>query len=249
MWTREFLKSRAWESLRTTYWKAFLVSIIIAIVGGNGGPSYSYRTGSGDYRGFDNVFAAPVIDMSLILYIIGFIIIAIVIIITVFALRVFVGYPLEVGGRRYFIHAAQNSADLNHLGFSFDKTRYLDIVKAMLWRAVINFLWFLLLIIPGIVKLYAFRMVPFILADNPNIGYKRALNLSEQMTGGHKYNMFVLDLSFIGWFLLGLLAFFIGVFFVLPYYNATQAELYLTLRKNVIERGLCSHDELLPDPS
>jgi uncharacterized membrane protein len=116
----------------------------------------------------------------------------------------------------------------------------------MLWRAVVNFLWFLLLIIPGIVKLYAFRMVPFILADNPNIGYKRALNLSEQMTGGHKFNMFVLDLSFIGWFLLGLLAFFIGVFFVLPYYNAAQAELYLTLRKSVIERGLCSHDELLP---
>lgn len=42
MWTRRFLKSRAWESLLTTYCKAFLVSIIIAIVGGNGGSSYSY---------------------------------------------------------------------------------------------------------------------------------------------------------------------------------------------------------------
>ncbi len=87
-------------------------------------------------------------------------------------------------------------------------------------------------------------MVPFILADSPNIGYKRALNLSEQMTGGHKFNMFVLDLSFIGWYLLGLLAFFIGIFFVLPYVNATQAELYLVLRKNALERGLCNYDEL-----
>lgn len=251
MWTRKLLKSRAWESLRTTYWKAFLVSIIIAIVGGNGGPSYSYRAnrGGGDYHGFDNFFAAPGSDMYLPIFIIGVIIFALIIILAVFALRVFLGFPLEVGGRRYFIHAAQKSADLNHLGFSFDKTRYMDIVKAMLWRAVINFLWYLLLIIPGIVKLYAFRMVPFILADNPNIGYKRALNLSEQMTGGHKFNMFVLDLSFIGWYLLGLLAFFIGIFFVLPYVNATQAELYLVLRKNALERGLCNHDELLIEPS
>lgn len=240
MWTRKLLKSRAWESLRTTYWKAFLVSIIIAIVGGNGGPSYSYRANHG--HGFD--FAAPGSDVFLPFFI-TYIIIFAIIILLVLALRVFLGYPLEVGGRRYFIHAAQNSADLNHLGFSFDKTRYMDIVKAMLWRALINFLWFLLLIIPGIIKLYAFRMVPFILADNPNIGYKRALNLSERMTDGHKFNIFVLDLSFIGWFLLGVLALFIGVFFVLPYVNATQAELYLVLRKNALERGLCNQDELL----
>jgi uncharacterized membrane protein len=88
-------------------------------------------------------------------------------------------------------------------------------------------------------------MVPYILADNPNIGYKRAIELSNNMTAGNKFNMFVLDLSFIGWYILGMLAFFIGTLFVLPYHFATEAELYLVLRKNALDSGLCSYDELL----
>jgi uncharacterized membrane protein len=233
--------------LRTSYWKAFLVSIILAIIGGNGGPSFSYRSnfGGGNPRYFDNFFTTPGSDVFWPFFVIILIVTIIVVVLVVFALCIFLGYPLEVGGRRYFIHSAQNNVDLNFLGYSFEKTRYMDIIKAMLWRAVINFLWFLLLIIPGIVKAYAFRMVPYILADNPNIGYKHALKLSEKMTDGHKFNMFVLDLSFIGWYLLGILALFIGIFFVLPYVNATQAELYLVLRKNALALGLCSHDELL----
>lgn len=87
-------------------------------------------------------------------------------------------------------------------------------------------------------------MVPYILSNNPNIGYKRALHLSKQMTNGEKMNIFVLDLSFIGWFFLGILTFGIGVLFVLPYYNATKAELYLVLRQKALESGLSSKEEL-----
>jgi len=89
------------------------------------------------------------------------------------------------------------SEELSVLGYAFDKERYMDVLKAMLYRGVMNFLWYLLFIIPGIVKNYAYMMVPYILADNPNIGYKRALELSEKMTYGHKFNIFVLRLSFI----------------------------------------------------
>ena len=115
----------------------------------------------------------------------------------------------------------------------------------MLWRAFLNFLWFLLLIIPGIVAAYAYSMVPYILGDNPNIGYRRALQLSTEMTRGHKFHMFLLDLSFLGWLLLGVLALFIGVLFVMPYINASQAELYLMLRRNVIATGVSNNVELL----
>lgn len=114
----------------------------------------------------------------------------------------------------------------------------------MLWRAFLNFLWYLLLIIPGIVKSYAYRMVPYILADNPNIGYERAVELSMKMTDGHKFNIWVLDLSFIGWYLLGILALFIGILFVMPYVNATNAELYLVLRQNALDNRICSYEEL-----
>ena len=87
-------------------------------------------------------------------------------------------------------------------------------------------------------------MVPYILSDNPNIGYERAVELSIEMTAGEKMDMWVLDLSFIGWYLLGTLLFLVGVLFVMPYENATKAELYLVLRQNALERGLCSYEEL-----
>ena len=88
-------------------------------------------------------------------------------------------------------------------------------------------------------------MVPYILADNPNIGYNRAIELSNNMTKGQKFDMFILDLSFIGWYLLGSLLFFVGIFFVLPYENATKAELYLVLRQNALDNNYSSPEELL----
>jgi len=66
------------------------------------------------------------------------------------------------------------------------------------------------------------------------------------MTMGHKLDMFILDLSFIGWYFLGALALGIGVLFVNPYADATNAELYLVLRKNALEQGMCTYQELFP---
>ncbi len=87
-------------------------------------------------------------------------------------------------------------------------------------------------------------MVPYILADNPKIGHKRAIALSNQMTMGEKWNIFVLDLSFIGWYILGALLMGIGVFFVQPYYDATSAELYLKLREKSLANGITTREEL-----
>ena len=98
--------------------------------------------------------------------------------------------------------------------------------------------------IPVIIKRYSYRMTPWILADNPVIGYKRALTLSMQMTHGHKMAIFVLDLSFIGWFILGTLACGVGVLFVMPYYQAVQAELFARIRQSSVENGLCTMEEL-----
>lgn len=87
-------------------------------------------------------------------------------------------------------------------------------------------------------------MVTCILADNPKIGYRRALELSQQMVEGHKMAIFIMDLSFIGWRILGVLACCIGTIFVQPYFHATEAELYLVLRQNAINSGICGSGEL-----
>ncbi|WP_017414847.1 DUF975 family protein [Clostridium tunisiense] len=253
MWTRAELKDRAKSVLKISYWKAFLVSLIIAIVAG-GDSSYNMRANFkrpfrrnefNEFTNFNGDFNFNTDFNSDVMVVIAIILIVVLIIfLIVAAFRIFLGAPLEVGGRRYFVESAQNRADMNNIGFAFNRGRYKGIVLTMLWKDFLNFLWFLLLIIPGIVKAYAYSMVPYILADNPNIGYKRAVELSVQMTDGEKFNIFVLGLSFLGWYLLGALAFGLGGLFVNPYKNATEAELYLVLKENAINKGLCTYNEL-----
>lgn len=251
MWTRRELKERAKNVLRGNYWKAFLISLVIIIAGGDGsggggssaGRSSGNGTGYGDSFGGSYPFDMPVEALlgMLALILVG----ALVFILFILAFRIFLGYPLEVGGRKYFVQSAQYFDNRGCFRFAFDGKHYLGIVGSMLLKGIQNFLWFLLFIIPGIVKAYSYSMVPYILADNPNIGAQKAIRLSNNMTYGHKWKMFVLDLSFLGWYLLGALALFIGVLFVKPYEYATKAELYLVLRKNALDSNMCSYEDLM----
>jgi uncharacterized membrane protein len=244
MWDRKELKRRAKEVLRTSYWKAFLVSLVLVFVGGGGNPSFNFNLGSSGSSG-DSGSSGMDLDWGLLAPFLAIgIIVFIVVLLFALAFRILICFPLEVGSMRYFKQSAEGEVNLNHLGYAFNKDRYWDIIKTMLWRAFLTLLWFLLLIIPGIVKTYAYSMVPFILADNPNIGYRRAVELSRDMTQGHKLRIFVLDLSFLGWTFLGLLLCFIGVLFVMPYINATKAELYLALRQQALHSGLTTAGEL-----
>lgn len=77
-------------------------------------------------------------------------------------------------------------------------------------------------------------MVPYLLADNPDMDQREAFRLSKEMMNGNKFATFVLELSFIGWYLLGILLCCIGGIFVNPYYEMTFVELYWTLRDQVM---------------
>ena len=90
-------------------------------------------------------------------------------------------------------------------------------------------LWTLLLIIPGIVKTYAYAMAPFILAENPNMTASQALRASCELMDGHKAELFYLELSFIGWHILNLFTLGIGSFWLNPYQNAARAAFYRNL--------------------
>lgn len=236
MWDRVELKTKAKEVLKRNYWKAFLISFLVMLVGGNSSGGSSANSNQVRWNMGPN-------DISFE-FIIGALAIVTIVVIFLSIIRVFLGYVVEVGGRKFFIRAAKGDSDMNYLGFGFSSTRYIEIIKTMFVRSVFIFLWTLLLVIPGIVKSYAYRMVPYILADNPNIGYRRAIELSNEMTMGHKFDIFVLDLSFFGWYFLGALLFGIGTLFVRPYDDATNAELYLELRENAIRSGLCTCGEL-----
>ena len=92
------------------------------------------------------------------------------------------------------------------------------------------FLWSLLLIIPGIIKSYAYSMSYFIQLDNPDMGPKDSITASRKMMKGHKWQLFVMDLSFIGWYIVGILCLGVGVLWVHPYYELSKALFYEELK-------------------
>lgn len=91
-------------------------------------------------------------------------------------------------------------------------------------------LWSLLFVIPGIVKTFSYAMTPFILAEHPNLTASQAIDLSKQMMDGHKMDLFVLSLSFIGWDFLAALALNLGNIPLNPYKNAAYAAFYRQLQ-------------------
>ena len=88
------------------------------------------------------------------------------------------------------------------------------------------FLWSLLLFIPGIVKAYEYRMMPYILADDPTLPTSEVFAQSKAMMKGNKWKAFVLDLSFIGWGIVGSLCLGVGTLWVMTYMAATEAQYY-----------------------
>lgn len=107
------------------------------------------------------------------------------------------------------------------------------IIGTYLLKKIYIILWSLLLIVPGIIKSYSYAMVPYILRDDPNISYNDAIELSMEMMEGYKWKLFLLDLTFIGWFLLSLLTLGIGFLFLTPYIQSTYANFYEDLKVNI----------------
>ena len=107
------------------------------------------------------------------------------------------------------------------------KSSYINIVKTMFARNIRILSWSILFIIPGIVKAYKYRMVPYILAENPDIDTHAALKLSEDMMHGNKEKMFNYDLSFIGWYIGSLVTFgLVGIYYYTPYKLSCDTEVY-----------------------
>ena len=120
---------------------------------------------------------------------------------------------------------------------------------ALLLEGLLVYAWSLLFVIPGIIKAYAYSMTTFILADCPDVKAVDAITISRRMMKGHKWQYFVLQLSFIGWqilsmFTMGLLT----IFYVGPYYYAAEAGFYAELKKKCIEDGVVTAEQFAGAP-
>lgn len=107
---------------------------------------------------------------------------------------------------------------------------YPRILGTILLQFVYIFLWSLLLLIPGLIKMYSYAMTYYILHDNPEIGAEEAICRSMKMMDGHKWRLFCLHLSFIGWWLLCILTLGIGMLWLAPYTQNSTAAFYEDLK-------------------
>lgn len=165
----------------------------------------------------------------IVVAIVIFLVILVIALVVGFALQAFVFNPLEVGGKRFFFLNLNEKASIKEITFAFENN-YMNVVKTLFFRDLYIFLWGLLFIIPGIVKSYEYRMMPYLLAENPGMTKEQAFALSKQMMNGQKWKTFVLDLSFLGWEVLSALTMgILGIFYVTPYRDMTNAALYESL--------------------
>ena len=145
-------------------------------------------------------------------------------------LKIFVWNPLEVGCHRFFTKNVESGpAPMGLIGEGFGSFGH--VFATLFLRDLIIALCCMLLIVPGIIKAYSYRFVPYIIRDEPNLTASEVLSHSKEMMRGNKWRAFVLDLSFLGWALLGLVTLgIVDIFWTSPYYQSTDAALYLELR-------------------
>lgn len=110
--------------------------------------------------------------------------------------------------------------------------------KVTFLAGLFTILWCLLLIVPGIIKAFGYSQAMYILAENPGMGAREALKKSQEMMDGHKMELFVLSLSFLGWMLLSVVTFGIALIYVAPYMNATMTNFYNSLKPAAVHESV-----------
>ena len=151
---------------------------------------------------------------------------------------VFVIFPLLVGVANAFLRLlTRGENDLLGNMYRIATKNYWHKMWGMLLMYIFIALWSLLLIIPGIVKAFSYAMTPFILEENPELGANDAIDRSRAMMKGHKFDLFWLLLSFIGWFILNLLTLGIGGLWLGPYMQTSIAGFYEDVKADYEANG------------
>lgn len=173
-----------------------------------------------------------VVSTVLAILAIGFVI---YLVITVFAMafKYLLLTPFEYGCRKFFRKNLDEPAKLSNIVYVFD-SHYKNIVKTAFLTDLFIWLWSLLFIVPGIIKAYQYRLVPYIMSENPEMSFRDAQAESARLMNGNKWKTFVLDLSFIGWDILSIFTWgLLEIFFVAPYKASTHAALYESIKYGI----------------
>ena len=221
-WTRAELKTRAKAAVKMYYWKMVLVALILSMIGGGASSVGSRSAGDNSAgSGARSMFEGINMQVAMIA-----VIIVLVVVVIALALSVFVFNVLEVGCRGFFSRSMTEDPELGLIADGFTQN-YWNCVKTQFLKSLFIGLWSLLFVIPGVIKAYEYRMVPYLLAEHPEMSSGEIFARSKEMMQGNKWDTFVLDISFVGWVLLsGITLGVLYIFWVGPYIAATDAALY-----------------------
>lgn len=228
MWDRKELKAKGKAAFKGNYWASVVVAIVVSILTAG----TVSTTGRNQLTQLKEMVQSSNDTGTLIAIIIGVLTGSLIVVVIAVLIDMFITNPLTVGCNRFFVRNSEEKAPLGLLFSAYKDGRFGQVFITMFLTDLFTFLWTLLFIIPGIVKAYSYRMVPYILADHPEMSGTEVITLSRQMMDGNKWKSFVLDISFIGWYILATITCgIVGVLYVNPYVQATNAELYMALRK------------------
>lgn len=257
MWTSKLLKSNGRAALHGRYWRCLGIGLITALLGGSKMLPAIYFLYT-QITGWLRAATRPMVwtgnnpqselDQGLYLIlqlglwpILAAIVLGLVLVTLIYA--VFVSGPAQVGYRRYMMENRQGRSQVGTL-FSAFRVPYGNVVRVQFLVGLQVLVGCILFVIPGIFLHYRYRMVPYLLAENPYLSASRAMQLSRQMMHGEKWHALLLDLSFLGWYLLCVLTLGLGLVFLEPYLQVTNAELYALLRTKAFAYGYTGESEL-----
>lgn len=211
-------KLSALHILRGKWKQVVLVTFIAALLGGlafGSGVDLTFGLDSEDLEflpSFVHSYLRTVAPIALVLGIV----------------QLIVGGMVNLGYCRYLLNLHDgNEASLKDL-FSYSD-RFLDALCLSFMTGLFTFLWSLLFIIPGIIASLRYSMAPFIMCENPHYSAPDAINESKAIMEGNKLDLFLLQLSFIGWSILSVFTLGIGDLWLNPYRNMTITCFYRNL--------------------
>lgn len=225
------IKKNGMYFVKQNYWYSVLAALILSKVSINVLPNFNFIGLFNDVK-TNSIFTDKFSGSFFIIFaFLLFTILFFVLFLMVVALKIFALNPMRSGCIEYMHRNIFSKPSFINV-FNGFRNNYKSKVKTLFFVDLYTFLWGLLFIVPGIVKSYQYRLVPYIIAENPSVSTNDALKLSCNMMNGNKGAAFLYDLSFIGWALLTVLSFgIVGVFYYYPYKTSSDAVLYETVKR------------------
>lgn len=161
-------------------------------------------------------------------------------------LEALVLFVLRVGQINLHLKMSRSADPVSFSDFFEGLSLWLRAILAGLWVSILVCLWSLLLIIPGIIKAFAYSQVIYLITEYPQLSIRKALLVSKEITNGHKADIFGAQLSFAGWYILAFLATAgIGMLWLEPYYYMTMTNVYHALLKEAVDKGTIKSEDLV----